>query len=291
MDRVWTFQELVLAQKLYFMKGDFCLLQFSGTDLNLIGPLQITPITPGMRDIYRLLRDQAQSLNFSLRKINIGDVGRETRWWTTSKRADELLAVSVLLKINVDKIQKIKNEEQRMAEFLIMLKRLPRNLIFMDVPRLNLKAFRWAPRTFLTTDARKLSSDLDAEGVSCTSSGSVGEYLTFTPHPPQIIKYIPTTRLTITENTLFGEPGRFDVWDLNNLESFQFSHVILFPTELPPSVYGTLPTYRCCCSGRKVLICSAIKGVGFWPAYRLGLLVRKSRIFGVLSPFFHTTEG
>lgn len=65
MDRVWTFQEAVLAQQLYFkMKDGYSLLEFSQllSGFKLSGPLQVPPFRDLMRDIYCKLRQKIKDL-------------------------------------------------------------------------------------------------------------------------------------------------------------------------------------------------------------------------------------
>lgn len=161
MDRVWTFQEGALARHLFFkFKDAYCPLRFSLKDMDLTGPLQIGPLESTKHDIYLELRREVQNLNSAIVPINISHVVRELRWRQTSKRADELLAVSIVLKLDVDKVLEAEDEEHRMAKFLILVENLPRDIIFAEVPRLALDGFRWAPSTFLTTDPRRLDGDV-----------------------------------------------------------------------------------------------------------------------------------
>jgi hypothetical protein len=234
MDRVWTFQEAVLASMLYFkLRDDFCLLEFSNRDLNVTGPLQINPIIEPMHVIYRQLRSHVQNLNFALREINIADIGTELRWRSTSKQSDELLAVCILLKFDVEELLRAENDKIRMAKFLLMSKRIPRNIIFSDAPRLTLPAFQWAPSTFLTSDERRL---VDSSAIA-TRNGLIGNYLVFRPLPSQSIMFMPSARLTLSQG---GESGIwYDMMDAAK-ETFLFSHVILFPKQPPKSVHRTI---------------------------------------------------
>ena len=238
MDRVWTFQEAVLAKSLYFkLKDDYCCLEFSATpaDKSLSGPFEIPSFRTLMRDIYSSLRGEVQNLNFSVTPINMRSIAKELRWRNTSKRRDELLAVCILLDLDVDKIFDERDDEKRMAQFLTMVKLLPSNIIFTEGPRLNIEGFRWAPKGFLTSNDRKLFSD--SRQITCTMSGVFGEYLVFKPESDGIINFATTKRCTIVDNnrtpTLW-----FDIFQLDKGVSFPFTEIVLLP-DSPKSVYGT----------------------------------------------------
>jgi len=71
-----------------------------------------------MRVVYCKFRNELQNFNFSLRSINLGMIAWELRWWQTSKRSDELLAVSGLLGLDFRKIEKLRMSTIRKVEWL-----------------------------------------------------------------------------------------------------------------------------------------------------------------------------
>jgi hypothetical protein len=146
MNRVWTYQEGVLSTKLYFKLSDaYCLLDFPNTEMNIVGPLHIPMFRDHTHDIYKYLIAQVQHLNGALEPINISHVASELRWRDTLHRDpngknDELIAVGVLLGLNMSYLLKAKGHD-RMIRFLLLVRGLPRNIIFSEVERLQHAGF------------------------------------------------------------------------------------------------------------------------------------------------------
>ena len=125
-----------------------------------------------------------------------------------------------------------------MKTFLTMIKQLPKNIIFREEERLSLDGFRWAPKTFLSKDSRRLFIDLQNRSATCTRVGLFGEYLAFRPLQPQTIHVIPAARTTIIDNSL--DPVRwFDVHATHMDARLDFTDIILLPDTCPDPIYGT----------------------------------------------------
>jgi hypothetical protein len=251
MDRVWTFQEGVLARQLYFKLEDaYCPFHFSLRDTELVAPLQISILNNSTHDVYLHLRREVSNVYSQYRPPEISHVIKELKWRQTSKHSDELLAVSVLLDLDVNEILKQNDEEGRMVAFLTMVDKLPRNIIFAEAHRRVMReGFRWAPTTFLTNDPRRLDME---KSVKCSELGLFGEYMVFSPAKPHTIKYDSKTRFTIVNDQPLSWYQRFVQWtrpipdhwfDLmynRPQESFSFSHIILYSLGLPESEYGKI---------------------------------------------------
>lgn len=167
--RLWTFQEAALAQKLFFEFSD-----------GLVALEELHPVTEEdhfntvqyslASEVYRLTTYRwASGVGF-----RISDVVRSLRWRTTNRKADETLAVSGLLNLNAGELVKLPPEE-RMQTFLLRIGKLPRDIIFLSGKKLNKVGFRWAPRTFM----RGVESCLDVYGpyeAFCTTTGLEAEY-------------------------------------------------------------------------------------------------------------------
>jgi hypothetical protein len=124
-----------------------------------------------------------------------------------------------------------------MATFLMMVRFLPKNLIFKETDRLNLEGFRWAP-TFAASDSRRLFYDLENRAAICSRLGLFAEYLVFTPLQDQIVTLNPSQRLTILDDSL-SPPVWFDVSTTrNNTPITQFANIILLTEEYTRSVFG-----------------------------------------------------
>jgi hypothetical protein len=243
MNRVWTYQEGVLAKKLYFKFSDaYCLLDFPATEMDVVGPLHITMFRDHMHDIYKNLIAQVQNLNGAVEPINISNVASELRWRDTLHRDpngknDELVAVGVLLGLDMSYLLEAKGHD-RMVRFLLLVKKLPRNIIFSEAERLQHAGFKWAPTTFLVHDERILSRDLDSRSVLCTPDGLLGNYIVFEVHGSQPVKWVASKRHTVID-TQRHPTVWFDITDGDKTES-SFDCIIIYPEEIPQSTRSTI---------------------------------------------------
>jgi hypothetical protein len=243
MNRVWTYQEGVLASKLYFKLSDgYCPLDFPLMEADVAGPLHIPIFLDNMHDIYNYLRVQLANLNGAIRPINISHVAIELRWRDTLHRDpngknDELVAVGVLLGLNMADLLEAKGLE-RMKRFLIMVKQLPRNIIFTEANKLPFAGFRWAPTTFLVRDSRRPRVDLDDKGVLCTTKGLLGRYIVFQVSKSRPVHQDWRKRHTIIDTTS-GPAKWFDITDPDKT-AFDFDFIIILPEELPESKRNTI---------------------------------------------------
>jgi hypothetical protein len=241
--RVWTYQEGALAQKLVFAiaGGQSIVLDFP-LDLDggpTRGPLSIALGRDMLHHIYSYLRAEVQALNGQVNPINLGTVALELRWRDTlhrnpNGRNDEILAVGTVLGLDM---QKLLNEPEGMAQMVLFYKlvgRLYRNIIFADVSRLQADGFRWAPSTFLVKDERRPATNLERQGVDCTQNGLVGSYITFAVADGEVVQYDNTRRVTVvTEQT------SFDIV-VPSEQLFSFTHIIIYPMTMPESIRGTI---------------------------------------------------
>lgn len=243
MNRVWTYQEGVLASKLYFKLSDgYCPLDFPLMEVDAAGPLHIPIFLDNMHDIYNYLRAQLANLNGAIRPINISHVAIELRWRDTLHRDpngknDELVAVGVLLGLDMRHLLEAEGLE-RMKRFLLMVKKLPRNIIFSEANKLQFAGFRWAPTTFLVQDSRRLHVDLDGKGVLCTTKGLVGRYIVFQVSQSQPMHLNWHKRHTIMDTTS-GSARWFDITH-SDKTAFDFDCIIILPEELPESRRNTI---------------------------------------------------
>lgn len=243
MNRVWTYQEGVLASKLYFKMSDgYCPLDFPLTEANVAGPLHVPVFLDLMHDIYNYLRSQLSNLNSAIMPINISHVAIELRWRDTLHRDphgknDELVAVGVLLGLNMAHLLEAKGLE-RMKRFLLMVKKLPRNIIFTEVEKLPFTGFRWAPTTFLVQDNRRLYVDLDSKGALCTPNGLLGRYIVFQVKQSHPVHLVWNKRHTVIDTQSVS--ARW--FDLTNQDktAFDFDYLIILPDEIPESKRNTI---------------------------------------------------
>ncbi|KAK5700175.1 hypothetical protein LTR17_023169 [Elasticomyces elasticus] len=234
--RVWTYQEGVLAHKLKFLLADGHSATLDFTQSIDAGPavnvLSIQMFRDNLHEIYSYLRAHVQALNGQIEPINIGHVALELRWRETlyrnaQGRNDEILAAGSVLGIDISRLLQQPEGELRMAMFYKLVGRLYRNIIFAEVPRLQLPGFRWAPSSFLTRDERRPGTNLD---VDCTDAGLRGQYVTFATDGGIAVNYDNRTAITIEDKDRWfdlGEPAIGDFW---------FTHIAIYPAEAPESV-------------------------------------------------------
>ncbi|KAL4781520.1 hypothetical protein BJX76DRAFT_359809 [Aspergillus varians] len=164
MQRLWTLQEGILAKEVLFAFAD--------------GQATLAELIPSGEDLFTGVASDLASEVFRLQKykervLTISDVSRALRWRTTSKTEDETLAISGLLNVDAFTLAGL-YPEKRMSTFLLGVRQLPYNLIFLPGPKLNEPAFRWAPKSFMRAMETSLSFGLGE--VTCTPTGLLAEY-------------------------------------------------------------------------------------------------------------------
>ncbi|KAI0752505.1 hypothetical protein C8Q80DRAFT_1267050 [Daedaleopsis nitida] len=166
MQRVWTLQEGMLAQRLYFLFSDGIIDRARLQELPSSHPLNVLrhPV------IYRLL-DTLFFLNIPSIKpdgpLPFGRVWSLLHQRATSKPADECLAVAGLLGVDASELLSLPRPGDRLKTLLMMVRELPRDILFTRGPRMVEPGFRWAPRS-LAMGPQFASFESDA---TCTPRG------------------------------------------------------------------------------------------------------------------------
>ena len=141
MRRLWTLQEALLAKKLRFLFADAWLML---TDL-LPHPddmLLYPHLTDLAGDLFRLTKQSSYGA------YSIGDVARSLRWRSTNRPSDETLAIASILGVQASVLVDL-NPEQRMMQLIRDVGKLPRNILFLSGPKLQVPGFYWAPTSFM----------------------------------------------------------------------------------------------------------------------------------------------
>lgn len=211
MQRLWTLQEAVLAEKLFFEFSD-----------GIIEILELLPNLAGLTDVVKY--SLATEINRLLKRrelpryvqsgrpgFGFGDVARALSWRTTSRLEDETLAVASLLNVDAGELVELPQEE-RMRMLLLRLRHLPSNIIFVSGDKLANSGFRWAPETLMIRGGLQLDvSDRDAE---CTPDGLQATYPCIIFETLITIKQRATWYLRDTEHnrsfTLMDPPSSAD---------------------------------------------------------------------------------
>lgn len=175
MRRLWTLQEAVLAKKVIFMFSDG-LVPLSKLIPNA-SSLCSNAIQAGFAaEVHRLTKLRLfDSLGFA-------DVARSLRWRWTSNTTDEVPAIVSLLKVDRQAIFE-DLVENRMANLLLAVAHLPRNIIFLSGSKMRILNFSWAPATLMSIasggDEGGLELNTTDATALCTTNGLQARYFVF----------------------------------------------------------------------------------------------------------------
>ena len=168
MQRMWTYEEAVLAQQVVFVLKD-------GFHVYRVD----TP--PSMRAtvcvIWQCLATQLYRLRVEKSQLNIGHIYHAFRYRLTNAPQEEFLSVSGMLGLDTQSLLELKGEE-RTQRFWLMLRWIPFNVPFLDCPKLSNPGFRWAPKTMMYPSPTQLDTNVESEQFECTAHGLKGTYLT-----------------------------------------------------------------------------------------------------------------
>ncbi|KAI0634874.1 hypothetical protein C8Q77DRAFT_1156259 [Trametes polyzona] len=186
--RVWTLQEGLLARELYFEFADGPIsveagLKYGLSDAEiaqgvaannmglLLGYKWCSTLVP-------LLAERAQNrvLQSSDHRLTLDKVIYLLTLRTTTKPEDELIAISSLVRMDVDAILAITGADaaqRRIREFLLQQSDVPKAIAAQITPRLALPGFSWAPRTLVSALE---GADASVGTGVCTPEGLIAEY-------------------------------------------------------------------------------------------------------------------
>ncbi|KAK0496942.1 hypothetical protein EDD18DRAFT_182173 [Armillaria luteobubalina] len=179
MQRLWTLQEALLAQKIFFELADSRLVSLE----ELVPWGEESCTMDGLK--WLLLRELAPIVIFSpaaptepvnhlflpKTSFDLGTIGHALVKRTTSRKEDETLAIASLLAVDVSKLLDVSTQEERMKTLLLELRFIPSGIIFSTGEKLTEPGFRWAPRSFLG----QASPNTNRQAL-CTPNGLAGKY-------------------------------------------------------------------------------------------------------------------
>jgi len=147
--RLWTYQEAVLSKTRN--QGEKLQIQF------LDGSVGFWKLLEKPRSLcHRETAVENLLLAIPLREnvsASLTTLARALRYRTTSRQEDEAICLTSVLGQDVSKITAIKTADERMAIFYSFAERVPRNMIFRNMSRLETQGYRWAPKSFLQQSA------------------------------------------------------------------------------------------------------------------------------------------
>jgi hypothetical protein len=171
MQRLWTYQESFLATSIIVQLQDsFLELTWSTLPRSAL-PATVQVVWTSFYPLVSSLRpDQRQEMT---RTANLGQVLTALNWRTTSKRGDETLTVAALLDVG-PMVLTDTSLEDRMKALLLMVRYMPQDIIFFDVPELSTAPYRWAPATLMARSNALVDPNPDQQHAEYTAQGLCG---------------------------------------------------------------------------------------------------------------------
>ena len=150
MQRLWTYQESVIAKSVRFeTKGG--LLDMTETMREAItnstrsSPIQLAALLVETLPIH-VLEVRPSNLN---KEYSLADIMDGLRWRSSSRSGDQAIVASLLMHLNVADILKSDEQEDRLVEFYTQIKTVPWTIIFDRRPKMKRAGFAWAPETLM----------------------------------------------------------------------------------------------------------------------------------------------
>ena len=157
--------------------------------------------------------------------FGFGDLARSLLWRTTSRAEDETLAIAGLADVNATELVSLPAHE-RMRTFLLRVRNLPPNIIFMSSPKLGEAGFRWAPQTLMQKGG-SVAAVSGAYNAVCTPAGLLAEYAAV---------YFSEQRVRRDVQWFLSDPTKHRIYRatvVGDLDNSEYSCNALLMMELP----------------------------------------------------------
>lgn len=168
MQRMWTYEEAILAKKLVFRLKD---------GFHTYSVTTSPTIRPVISVVFQSLASQLFRLQAPKDRLNVGHVYTAFRYRTTNAKQEEFLSVSGILGLETWHLVDQKGDA-RAKSFWANVKWIPFNVVLLQGPKLDIPGFRWAPKTMMFPSHISLDSESEGTKSECTEHGLVGSYLT-----------------------------------------------------------------------------------------------------------------
>lgn len=167
MQRMWTYEEAVLAKSLVFVLKD-------GFHTYRVSTLPAMRRTVSV--VWQSLGAQLYRLRVEQGKLNIGHIYRAFRYRLTNVRKEEFISVSGMMGLDTDILVRLEGKERTKA-FWLALHWIPFNVPFLDCPKLLDPGFRWAPESMMSPASTQMDAEFEGQKSECTEQGLIGNYL------------------------------------------------------------------------------------------------------------------
>ncbi|KAK7962834.1 Het domain protein [Apiospora aurea] len=168
MQRMWTYEEAVLAKDLRFVLQD---------GVHVYSPTTLPSMRRTVAVVWQNFAAQLYRLRVDLERLNIGHIYRAFRYRLTNVPQEEFLSVAGMLDLDTGKLLRLKGAD-RTRSFWLALRSVPSDVPFLDCPKLSENGFRWAPATMMHPSSTLLDTEVEGRKSLCTGSGLLGVYLT-----------------------------------------------------------------------------------------------------------------
>jgi hypothetical protein len=151
MQRLWTYQESVIAKSVHFETKNG-LLEMTETVREAIrnstqsSPIQLAALLVEMLPTH-VLDVGPSNLN---KEYSLAHIMDGLRWRSSSRSGDQAIVASLLMHLNVANILRSDEQEDRFAEFYTQIKTVPWTVIFDRRPKMKRAGFAWAPETLMS---------------------------------------------------------------------------------------------------------------------------------------------
>ena len=163
--RMWTYEEAVLAKRLGFVLKDSKLLWF---DEGETWP----QFDDALKVVYRSLGRNLITLRSA--NTEIGTIHNAFRYRLTNARNEEFLSVAGILGLDTTELLKVRGEA-RTCRFWVLLKHVPFQAPFHDGPKLAVPGFRWAPSTLMSPNSMSMRGG-HGFVAECITEGLIESY-------------------------------------------------------------------------------------------------------------------
>ncbi|KAJ7213147.1 hypothetical protein GGX14DRAFT_342338, partial [Mycena pura] len=186
--RLWTFQEGMLAKKLFFQLKDGPLYEKDFVDdsvrqqedeekSGLYGSFQFTMRSAALGH-FTILRDFVE-MKLGGNGVYFPPLTHAIQQRTTTRKSDEAICAATILNTDLEEILKIESKHvpdeilavARMEVFLRQVGEFPQGIIFHQQPRLRRDGYCWAPKTIMGAQPGELARDLNEPRASFDGTG------------------------------------------------------------------------------------------------------------------------
>jgi hypothetical protein len=208
--RFWTLQEAVLNSNILLQMTDGTIDMMQDIFMRMIRSLRSQMITQRyLSALWGRLR-QMQVLRNPAERPHFQDVYTSCWFRSTSQKHDEAICLSILLRLDPEPILKAPDDE-KWTTFLLQQRIFPKEIMFIDGPKIRRENFQWAPRSFINQPVTKASPmGLNRDLANATSEGlrlKAAGYI-FAEPPDRFVKFVDDYSVFLLPDSTTGNRYR-----------------------------------------------------------------------------------